>query len=287
MGFFSIFKPILSVGGGIVGGIYGGPAGAMAGASAGSALGSGLEGAFGGDDSSGGALELMRQRQALYQKLMGELPTYQGPPPGQGLMPQDLAAMRQAQQHAGQFAQGREQAAMAQDRMMGGGAANSGKMLSAQMQAGQGASERLNQSDMAIAGHAAQRDAQNRELINQFNQQNMYSKIALANGQSGAMGQTADLMERNKYAQNANQTNMFNNLGAAAMYGMQAFKGGGPGPNATGQVPTNESANNIGIDTPWASRLPTTGATEMNTTAGPGASENYYARYGGLNKRNY
>lgn len=270
----SFWDSIGAIGGGIGGFFLGGPAGAMAGAGIGGSLGHSLGGMFG--DSDGGAMDTLRARQAMYQKLLGELPTYQGPPPGQGLMPQDLAAMRQAQQQAGQVASGREQALLAQDRMSGGGAANSGKLLSAQMQAGQSAMDRLSNSDMAIAGQAAARDAQNRQLINQFNQQNMYNKLAITGGMAGSASGIADLQERNNYAKNANETNLFNTLGAAGLYGMQMGKQPKYGPGATGEVPTNKSADNIGIDTPWGPRA----GAELNTTAGPEANDEFRRRYG-------
>jgi hypothetical protein len=234
MGFFDdlgdfFTDGVLPIGGAIVGGVLGGPGGAMAGYGAGKGIGGLMHGGGGVNDR----VNANAQRQLdLYQNLMGQLPQYEGPQPGQGLTAQDQAAFATAQRNAGQFAQGREQAAMAGDLMRGGGVANSGKMLSAQLQAGQGANELASTSDMNIAAQAADRDRQNRMLLNQFNQQNAFNRMMITGGQAGALQNQSNNWQQQEAVRSGNNAAGWSNMANLGM-GIMGMAGKGGGGNVS------------------------------------------------------
>jgi hypothetical protein len=215
MSFWDDFLPIAgTVGGGIAGSFFGNP---MLGAGIGGSLGSvgarAIDSANGGDPN-----DIAAQRVKMYQELLASMPKYVGPPPGQGLTATDQYAMRKARTAGQNFASGREQALLSSAMARGGGAVTSGALLSHQNEVAQDASNRVSDFDLGQAGIAAERDAKNRQLINEFNQRNTMAALGIANGASQAMGAQGDLSERERSAASGNYANLFNTISA---YGLR------------------------------------------------------------------
>lgn len=200
-----------AVGGGVAGFYAGGPMGAVAGAGLGASLGGKAGQLIAGNDDNIEATQ--KERENLWNNM-----AYVGPPPGQGLTAADRAAFRTAEQRAGQFASGREGALLQGDRMRGGGAAASGKLLSAQLQSSQAATERVSNSNLYIAGQAADRDRENRMMLQDFNMKNTMMK------DRGLQGRQ-DLQERQQARKSKELSGLYSDLGAVGMYGLQGMNG--------------------------------------------------------------
>lgn len=210
MSFWDDFLPIVGTVAGGIGGSFMGPAGAIAGAGLGGKAGSGLAGIFGGSDEGAG----MSQAQIdLYKKLLGELPTYQGPQPGQGLTAVERAGFRQAQMGAEGVAQGREGAIEQDVRRRQGGVASAGGLAAARMIGNQGAMNRLSQGDLSIAGESVNRDIQSERALNDFNQRNMANKMQIAGGLGGAYQNEMNRQQYSSAAQQGKYANLFQGIG--------------------------------------------------------------------------